>query len=186
MDEAFFINRDARLIASELQQGDAANAACRLREDCAHMNPGEFSSLLRQTKANEMPGNLSDIALYRNGQVTVRSQDGSQQLAGQLPPREMAALLPPPPPPIVEVRPPVVELRPPYYGPPGYCPPEPHRMWVPPGREHVVVPLNNTVVDTVGGLIAGSIIDRKHPGTGAALGGIIGFGVGTALDNSQK
>lgn len=183
MDDAFFINRDAHIVANELQNGDSTNAACRLREDCAHMNPREFSNLLRQTSAYEAPGHLSDLTLYRNGQVMVRSLDGSQIGAGQLPPQEMAELIPPVPLPC----PPVVEVRPPYYGQPGYDHPEPHRMWVAPGREYgQPVPLNNTVVDTVGGAIAGSLIDRKHPGTGAALGGIIGLGVGAALDNSNR
>lgn len=99
MDDAFFISRDARYVANELQQGDAAGAANRLREDCAHMNPGEFSQLLRETKADHAPDTLASIMLYRNGQVTVRSQDGRQFTAGNLPPLEMQGLVFPPPPP---------------------------------------------------------------------------------------
>jgi hypothetical protein len=109
MDDAFFISRDARCVANELQHGDAAGAATRLREDCAHMSPREFSNLVSETSADRAPGSLSDLALYSNGQVTVRSQDGTQIPAGQLPPPEMARLLPPPP--VPTYQPPILEIH---------------------------------------------------------------------------
>jgi hypothetical protein len=189
MDDAFFINRDAQCVASELQRGDAAGAANLLREDCQHMDPREFSSLLRHTKGDQDAisshtgsAPLAGITLYRDGEVRVTSQDKQQYAAGQLPPMEIADLMAPPPRPF--------EGQPGPWGPP----PEPYRgqpAWGPPPESVYIQPPNNTAVDTIGGALIGGIIGGNGHGrngalNGALIGGAAGAILGTAQDNANR
>ncbi|MFA6212652.1 MAG: glycine zipper 2TM domain-containing protein [Candidatus Obscuribacterales bacterium] len=139
MDEGHFIKRDAQIVAREMREGDAASAANLLREDCAHMNPREFSRLIQETSRNTGNCTLADLQIERDGDVVVRSQDGRRYNAGSLPREEAARFLPPPPPvviierPDVHRRPPVVVIERPdvHHRPPvvimprqpEYCPP---------------------------------------------------------------
>lgn len=124
MDEGFFINRDARLAAREMREGDAASAAGLLREDCQHMNPREFSRLIQETSRNSGNCTLADLQIERDGDVVVRSQDGRRYNAGHLPCEEAARFFPPPPPVVIverpeHRRPPVVVIE----RPDTHCPP---------------------------------------------------------------
>lgn len=124
MDEGYFINRDARLAARELREGDAASAAGLLREDCQHMNPCEFSRLIQETSRNSGNCALADLQIERDGDVVVRSQDGRRYNAGHLPFEEASRFFPPPPPVVIierpeHCRPPVVVIE----RPDTHCPP---------------------------------------------------------------
>jgi outer membrane lipoprotein SlyB len=48
--------------------------------------------------------------------------------------------------------------------------------------------MNNTQADALGGgalgAVAGAMIDRKHPGTGAAVGGVLGAATGAAVGSA--
>jgi len=186
MDEGFFIRRDAQIVGAELREGQSALAAATLREDCDHMNPREFASLLRQSIQNE-GCKLTKIELNYDGNVSVRSQDGRHIPAGHLPQRELAEFLPPPPPP----RPPVIIIeRPREY--PRPCPP-PVIIHEQP-RGHVIIrenaPPSNTTVDTIGGAIIGGVIGQGHGKNGALKGALIGGAagaiIGTAQDNAER
>lgn len=123
MDEGFFINRDARIAARELQEGDAASAASLLREDCQHMNPREFAKLIQETSRNSGNCTLADLQIERDGDVVVRSQDGRRYNAGYLPREEACRFLPQRQVVIVERsehhrQPPIVLTR-----PDAHCPP---------------------------------------------------------------
>ena len=124
MDEGYFINRDARMAARELREGDAASAASLLREDCQHMNPREFSRLIQETSRNSGNCTLADLQIERDGDVVVRSQDGRRYNAGHLPCEEASRFFPPPPPVVIierpeHRRPPVVVIE----RPEPHCPP---------------------------------------------------------------
>ncbi len=124
MDEGYFINRDARMAARELREGDAASAASLLREDCQHMNPREFSRLIQETSRNSGNCTLADLQIERDGDVVVRSQDGRRYNAGHLPCEEASRFFPPPPPVVIierpeHRRPPVVVMP----RPDVHCPP---------------------------------------------------------------
>lgn len=186
MDEGFFIRRDAQIVGAELREGHGMAAAANLREDCEHMNPREFSSLVRQAIKNEGPCSLAKIELCYDGNVMVRSQDGRHIPAGRLPQCEMADLLPPPP------RPPVVIIeRPREY--PRPCPEPPIIIREQP-RERVIIrenaPLSNTTVDTIGGAIIGGVIGQGRGKNGALKGALIGGAagaiIGTAQDNAER
>jgi hypothetical protein len=160
MDEGYFINRDARMAARELREGDAASAASLLREDCQHMNPREFSRLIQETSRNSGNCTLADLQIERDGDVVVRSRDGRRYNAGHLPCEEASRFFPPPVviidgpdcrrPPVVIIErqercpPPVIIHRPEPHCPPPviirrpepHCPPpviidNRHREWQP-------------------------------------------------------
>lgn len=122
MDEGYFINRDARMAARELREGDAEGAASLLREDCQHMNPREFARLIQETSRNSGNCTLADLQIERDGDVVVRSQDGRRYNAGYLPREEACRFLPPP---VVIIdrpehrRPPVIVIE----RPNRHCPP---------------------------------------------------------------
>ncbi|MFA7337417.1 MAG: glycine zipper domain-containing protein [Candidatus Obscuribacterales bacterium] len=123
MDEGYFINRDARMAARELREGDAAGAASLLREDCQHMNPREFARLIQETSYNSGNCTLADLQIERDGDVVVRSEDGRRYNAGYLPREEACRFLPPPPVVIIDRpehrRPPVIVIE----RPDRHCPP---------------------------------------------------------------
>ena len=185
MPEPTFTSMEAQIVARDLQTGHSDQAANRLREDCANLAPRDFANLLCVAKQDAGPNALSAMALYENGQVVVRSQDGRQAPAGQLPQYEVARLLPPPPPP-VECPPPAVQVFVP--GPrPEYCPP-PAQVYVPAERVYAqpAPPVPNTIIGGVVGAGVGILADHKHPGQGALIGGLLGIGTGAIIDNSQR
>ena len=137
MDEGYFINRDARMAARELREGDAAGAASLLREDCQHMNPREFARLIQETTRNSGNCTLADLQIERDGDVVVRSQDGRRYNAGYLPREEACRFFPPPPVVIIDRpehrRPPVVIIdRPEHHRPPVVVMPRPDVHCPPP------------------------------------------------------
>ena len=210
MDEGYFINRDARLAAREMREGDAASAAGLLREDCQHMNPREFSRLIQETSRNSGNCALADLQIERDGDVVVRSQDGRRYNAGHLPREEAARFLPPPPVVIIERpehrRPPVVVIE----RPDTHCPPpviihrpEPHcpppviidnrqREWQPdpsrfPGRpqsggyERRSEGPSDALIGVVGGAVIGGVIGDGKGKNGALKGALIGGAAGGIL-----
>lgn len=137
MDEGYFINRDARMVARELREGDAASAASLLREDCQHMNPREFARLVQEASRNSGNCTLADLQIERDGDVVVRSQDGRRYNAGYLPREEASRFFPPPPVVIIDRpehrRPPVVIIeRPEHRHPPVVVMPRPDVPCQPP------------------------------------------------------
>ncbi len=211
MDEGYFINRDARMAARELREGDAASAASLLREDCQHMNPREFSRLIQETSRNSGNCTLADLQIERDGDVVVRSQDGRRYNAGHLPCEEASRFFPPPPPVVIierpeHRRPPVVVIeRPDTHCPPPViihrpepnCPPpviidNRQREWQPdpsrfPGRpqsggyERRSEGPSDTLIGVVGGAVIGGVIGDGKGKNGALKGALIGGAAGGIL-----
>lgn len=211
MDEGYFINRDARMAARELREGDAASAASLLREDCQHMNPREFSRLIQETSRNSGNCTLADLQIERDGDVVVRSQDGRRYNAGHLPCEEASRFFPPP---VVIIerpehrRPPVVVIeRPEPHCPPPviirrpepHCPPpviiidrdrdrgrQPEPCQVP-ERPRVGVydrrseGPSDTLIGVVGGAVIGGVIGDGRGKNGALKGALIGGAAGGIL-----
>lgn len=207
MNEGHFINRDARAVAHDLNTGDAASAAALLREDCANMNPREFSMLVRQASRDDGIRDLADLQIQRDGDVVVESRDGRRYQAGRLSREEAARILPPPveicQPPIVQRPPVVIVERPPVViidnrnGPdyghgPDRRPPyrnEPHR---PLDRDYPRQDNGHSdaVVGAIGGAVIGGVIgDGKGKNgalKGAVVGGVAGGLLGHVVDDLKK
>ena len=203
MDEGYFINRDARMAARDMREGDAAGAANLLREDCQHMNPREFSKLIQETSRNSGNCTLADLQIERDGDVVVRSQDGRRYNAGFLPREEAARFLPPPPvviierqpqyrPPVVVIErqepcpPPVIVRRPDVHPHPPVIIIDNNRHDVPryPGRPYPGQRSegpSDTVIGAVGGAIIGGVIGDGKGKNGALKGAVIGGTAGAIL-----
>lgn len=200
MDEGYFINRDARLAAREMREGDAASAAGLLREDCQHMNPREFSRLIQETSRNSGNCALADLQIERDGDAVVRSQDGRRYNAGHLPCEEASRFFPPPPPVVIierpeHRRPPVVVIE----RPEPHCPPpviiidrdrdrgrQPDPCQVP-ERPRVGVydrrseGPSDALIGVVGGAVIGGVIGDGRGKNGALKGALIGGAAGGIL-----
>jgi hypothetical protein len=201
MNEGHFINRDARAVAHDLNTGDAASAAALLREDCANMNPREFSMLVRQASRDDGIRDLADLQIQRDGDVVVESRDGRRYHAGRLPREEAARLLPPPveicqppivhrPPVVIVERPPVVIIdnghdhgRPPQRG---YEQPRPLDRNYPRQQDGH----SDAVIGALGGAVIGGVIgDGKGKNgalKGAVVGGVAGGLLGHVVDDLKK
>ncbi len=122
MDEGYFIDRDAKLAAREMREGDAFSAASLLKEDWQHMNPSEFARLIRKTSDDSSNCALATLQIERDGDVVVRTRNGGRFFAGHLKCEDDYHSFPPP---VVIIehpehrRPPVVVMP----RPDVHCPP---------------------------------------------------------------
>ncbi|CAN5255418.1 hypothetical protein BH11CYA1_BH11CYA1_01440 [soil metagenome] len=187
MDEGYFINRDARMAAREMRDGDAAGAASLLREDCQHMNPREFSKLIQETSRNSGNCTLADLRIERDGDVVVSSQDGRRYNAGHLPREEAARFLPPPPPVVIIERRPEIHPQPQVIIIDRDLDHNHYRGWQPdqsrfPGRpaQRSEGP-SDTILGALGGAVIGGVIGDGKGKNGALKGAVIGGTAGALL-----
>jgi len=109
-----FIEREARVVARELDNGNPQNTANLLREDCRDMTPSQFTKLVVQASRMENNGGLADLQIQRDGDVVVHGRDGRRYNAGRIPAEDACRINPPPP---------VVIIERPRYEPP-HCQPD--------------------------------------------------------------
>jgi len=181
MDEGFFINREAKMVGRELEQGDPVNAANLLREDCQHMNPREFSRLVTQTANSNDRNNLANLEIERDGDVVVQANDGRRYNAGRLAYEEARRLMPEEPAVVYAERPRrepdvvIIDRE--------HDHDHDHDRYNQPRYQDRQRGLGSTATDVIaGGLIGAGVSRRGHEVQGAA----VGVGAGLLLDQLVK